>query len=96
MWGLTPDQIEQQLKLEEENIARSRGRQMMLLIAADSMQLQTADGCRSLREWTAGRLDISVDTASRLTATSRRLEAAPDIARQLLDGAISFDRAEAM
>jgi len=69
---------------------------MLLLVAADAMQLQTADGCRSLREWAAGRLDISIDTASRLTATSRRLQAAPEIAQQLLDGEITFDRAEAM
>jgi len=96
MWRLTPDQIEQELQLEEENIARSRGRQMMLLRAADAMQLPTADGCRSLREWAAGRLDISVDTASRLAATSRRIEAAPEIAKQLLAGDITFDRAEAL
>jgi len=96
MWGLTPDQIEQELQLEEANIAQSRGRQMLLLMAADAMQLQTADGCRSLREWAAGRLDISVETARRLTATSRRLEASPEIARQLLAGEISFDRAEAV
>jgi hypothetical protein len=96
MWRLTPDQIEQELQLEEENIARSRGRQMMLLRAADTMQLPTADGCRSLREWAAGRLDISVDTASRLAATSRRIEAAPEIAKLLLAGDITFDRAEAL
>ena len=96
MWGLTPDQIEQELQREESRIARSRGRQMLLLAVADAMQLQTADGCRSLREWAAGRLDISVDTASKLTATSRRLQTAPEVARQLIEGEITFDRAEAM
>jgi hypothetical protein len=69
---------------------------MLLLVTADAMQLQTADGCRSFREWAAGRLDISVDTASRLTATSRRLQSAPEIARQLMEGEITFDRAEAL
>jgi hypothetical protein len=96
MWGLTPDQVEQELQREEESIARSRGRQMLLLAAADAMQLQTADGCSSFREWAAGRLDISVESASTLTATARRLLSAPQIAQQLLEGKITFDRAEAM
>lgn len=96
MWGLTPDQVEQALLEDERIIARARARQMATLVVADVMQLATADGCGSMREWVAGRLDISVETAARLTAAARRLEDQPEIAGQLLTGEITFDRAEAM
>ncbi|MFZ0625210.1 MAG: HNH endonuclease [Acidimicrobiia bacterium] len=95
MRGLTPDQIEQALLHEEEAIARSRARQMALLHLADRAQVHTADGCRSLREWTASRLDMSVETAGILTSTAKRLLDAPELARQLIDGEITFDRAVA-
>jgi hypothetical protein len=60
------------------------------------MQLPTADGCRSLAEWAAGRLDLSRETAYRLTTTSTRLAEAPDLADSLLNGEITFDRAEVL
>jgi 5-methylcytosine-specific restriction protein A len=96
MRGLTPDQLEQQLLADEAIIAAARARQMATLALADRMQLPLADGCRTLKEWAAGRLDISSDTAYVLTATARRLSNAPDIAEPLARGEISFDRAEAM
>ncbi len=96
MRGLTPDQVEQVLLEEERNIARSRGRQLAALAMADAMQMDTADGCRSMREWAAGRLDISLETAARLTSTSRRLLDKPDIANKLMAGEITFDRASAL
>jgi hypothetical protein len=55
-----------------------------------------ADGCRSLKEWVAGRLDLSPETAYRLTSTFHRLIDAPDLSRQLAAGDITFDRAEAL
>jgi HNH endonuclease len=96
MRGLTADQIEQQLLADEAIIAAARARQLTYLALADRMQLPLADGCRTLKEWAAGRLDVSIDTANQLAATARRLVEAPDIARQLAQGEISFDRAEAM
>ena len=95
MERITPDQIERVLLEEEENIARAKARQMQMLQIADAMQLPTADGCKSLAEWAAGRLDISVETARSLTSTSRRLEDLPDLSRDLADGAVTFDRAQA-
>jgi hypothetical protein len=96
MRGLTPDQIEQDLLRDEAIIAAARGRQMATLALVDQMQLPTADGCRSLREWVAGRLDVSSETAHRVASTAARLADAPDLSRALEDGVITFDRAEAM
>ena len=91
---LTPDQLEQALLQEEANIARSRARQMQLIHLADAMQLPNADGCRSMREWVAGRLDISREAAF----SPRRppgLADLPDLAQQMADGRVTFDRAAA-
>lgn len=90
---LTPDQLEQALLQEEANIARSRARQMQLIHLADAMQLPNADGSRSMREWVAGRLDISREAAFSLTTTAKRLADLPDLAQHLADGRITFDRA---
>lgn len=92
---LTPDQLEQALLQEEANIARSRARQMQLIHLADAMQLPNADGSRSMREWVAGRLDISREAAFSLTTTAKRLADLPDLAQHLADGRITFDRAAA-
>ena len=70
---LTPDQLEQALLHEEASIARSRSRQMEMLLLADEMQLPTADGCKSMQEWAARRIDISPETAYFLTTNARRL-----------------------
>lgn len=96
MRGLTPDQVEQALLADEAIIAAARARQMANLALADRMQIPLADGCRSLKEWTAGRLDISSETASRLTSTAHRLQDAPGLASSLARGEITFDRAEVM
>ncbi len=96
MRGLTPDQVEQGLLAEERVIAQARARQMLLLLAADAMQLPTADGCRTMREWLAGRLDISGESASRIASTAKRLEDQPGLARRVMSGEITFDRAEAL
>ncbi|MCZ6737362.1 MAG: DUF222 domain-containing protein [Actinobacteria bacterium] len=74
---------------------RSIARQMQLIHLADAMQLPNADGCRSMREWVAGRLDISREAASSLTTTAKRLADLPDLAQQLAEGRITFDRATA-
>lgn len=96
MRGLTPDQVEQALIRDEAIIAAARGRQMAMLALADQMQLPIADGCRTTREWVAGRLDVAPETAYRLASAAKRLADAPDLARRMSDGEITFDRAEAM
>jgi hypothetical protein len=73
MRGITPDQVEQALVEEEAVVARARARQMKLIQIADAMQLPSADGCKSMKEWLAGRLDVSSETAYSLSTTARRL-----------------------
>ncbi len=93
---MTADQVEQGMLDEEKIIAQARARQMAWMVVADAMQLPGADGCRSMREWVAGRLDISVESASRLTSTAKRLQDRPEVASELQAGEITFDRAEAL
>lgn len=95
MERITPDQVERALRVEERKIAQARARQIQLLKIADAMQLPTADGCKSLPEWLAGRLDVSNETARALSSTAKRLEDNHSLARRLAAGEITFDRAKA-
>ena len=90
------DVIEEQLLDEEAQIARLRALQMVLLREVDRRQASTAAGCRSLREWVAGRLDVAPETARDLVATTHRLEDLPDVADAVGSGLIGFDRAVAV
>jgi hypothetical protein len=58
--------IEQQLLRAESTNAQLRGAQMVLLREVDRRQTVNADGCRTLAEWVAGRLDVGPDTADTL------------------------------
>lgn len=91
----TIDHIEQQLLHAEATIARLRGAQMVLLREVDRRQTPAADGCRSLTEWVAGRLDIGPDTASSLVTATRRCEELPAVEAALAAGAVTWDRATA-
>ena len=96
MRGWTADQVEQALLADEAIIAAARARQLANLALAAQMQLPIADGCRTLKEWVAGRLDVSLETAYRLSSTAHRIADDPGLARALLNGEITFDRAEVM
>jgi len=90
------DVIEQQLLHGETEIARIRATQMVLLREVDRRQAPTAAGCRSLREWVAGRLDVAPETARDLVAATHRLEDLPDVREAVTSGEIGFDRAVAV
>ena len=64
--GLSTDQLETQLTQLEQVIGRARRLQARLLAEADRRQLATADGARSIIDWTAARLDVSHHTARHL------------------------------
>ncbi len=91
----TPDSLETRLVETELLIGRLRAHQLDLLRSIDEAQIPTADGCRTLVEWVAGRLDIDPTTAQGLVGASRSGPGHPDIIDALADGAISFDRASA-
>ncbi|MEA1903872.1 MAG: HNH endonuclease signature motif containing protein, partial [Actinomycetota bacterium] len=59
-------------------------------------QIATADGSRSMSEWTAARLDVGLDTARSLVRTMRRLQDRPDLETDLATGSVTFDRVEAL
>jgi hypothetical protein len=85
--GLTTDQLETELTHLEQMVGVIRSRQAQLLREADRRQLPTADGSRSIIDWTAARLDVSHSTARRLnTLTHSDIEA---------EG-LSFDRQVAL
>lgn len=69
---------------------------LAILEELDARQVATGDGCRSLSEWTASRLDLAADTATTLVRTMRRTIDRPDLRQALTSGEIGFDRVEAL
>ncbi len=70
--SLTADDLEIFGVEIEERIGDLRSTQAALLSEVEARQIPLADGCRSLNEWAAARLDVSPETASdlvRLTHT---------------------------
>lgn len=94
--AVSVDEIEQRLVSDERLIARLRARQLVDLELLDSAQVFTADGVRNLSEWTAQKLDVSVVSSRSLVRTMRRTQSKPHLRQALSDGAITFDRAEAL
>ena len=92
----TIDRIEESLLRSESVIARERASQMRLLREVDRRQGAMAAGCRSLREWVAGRLDVAPETARDLVSTTHRLGDLPDVEDAVAAGEIGFDRAVAV
>ena len=88
----TIDQLEQLLIGDESHIAQLRARQIATLQALDLAQVPMMDGCRSLAEWAASRMDVTADTARRLVETARRLFDQPDLVQELGEGTVSFER----
>jgi hypothetical protein len=90
------DQLEQRLADDERLIARIRARQIQDLAELDRAQVATADGSRSMSEWLAARIDVSIDTSRSLVRTMRRLQDHPRLMEQLESGETTFDRVEAL
>ena len=81
---------------DERRRSARTAKQMAILEELDYRQVATADGCRSLSEWTTARLDIHPDTAKSLVRTMRRTVERPDLREALAAGDITFDRLEAL
>ena len=93
---VSTDSLEQRVAADERLIARIRARQLGDLEELDRRQVATADGARSLSEWVAARLDVSLVTARSLVRTMRRTSGRADLRDVLSAGDVSFDRAEAV
>jgi hypothetical protein len=94
--AFSTDDLEQFVMGGEATVARVRVGQMAALRELDARQVPLGDGCRSLVEWVAGRLDVAPDTAKTLVATARRLGELPVIERAAAAGELSFDRTAAV
>jgi hypothetical protein len=94
--SFTTDQLEQLLAAEGASISGSRARQMLVVEVLDRRQVASGDGCKSLSEWVARRLDVSVDSAKALVRTMRRTAQRPELREALASGEASFDRVEAL
>ncbi|HEX6146010.1 MAG TPA: hypothetical protein VF083_04475, partial [Acidimicrobiia bacterium] len=91
----TTDRLEQELISNQMLRSRLAAVDLAILEELDSRQVATADGCRSLSEWTASRLDVGPETAKALVRTMRRTGHRPELRKALASG-VSFDRVEAL
>jgi hypothetical protein len=92
---ISTDQLEQRMIHRQAEISRLTAEQLADLAELDYRQVATGDGCRSLSEWVASRLDVSLDTARCLVRTMRRTQDRPDL-REALESGVSFDRIQAL
>ena len=90
---ITTDQLETELARLEVLRTRAAARQVALIAEADRRQLATWDGCRTLVDWVAWRLDVSHDTARRYVDLAHRLDTLPQLQKRLAEGEIGLERA---
>ena len=89
------DVLEGELIALEGLVVRARARQAELLAELDVAQVAAMDGCRSMLEWAAARLDVTHDTARRLVWAAKGFAEWGDVRVAAEAGEVSFDRAEA-
>jgi len=94
--NLTQDRKEQILVETESAIGIMRAIQLEVLDDFDGAQVATADGSRSLSEWSASRMDMAPESAKSLVRTMRRTVDRPDLREALAAGEVTFDRVEAL
>jgi hypothetical protein len=92
---VSTDRIEQRMLARRAEMSRLQAEELLDLEEVDYRQVAAGDGCKSLSEWVAGRLDVSTDTARSLIRTMRRTQDRPDL-REALESGVSFDRVEAL
>ncbi|HEY6627510.1 MAG TPA: HNH endonuclease [Acidimicrobiia bacterium] len=76
---------------DEAEISAIRARQIARLRRLDVLQVDTADGARTMADWVTANLDISPQTAGRLVRIARSQQ--PDIEERLVLGEYGVDRA---
>ncbi len=91
---LSVDALEQELLQREAHKARLIGEQIGLLRQLDVAQVAAADGCRTMIDWVASRLDVSHGVAKDLLVVARADNA--EIDRLLESGEVGLERAVAL
>ena len=92
--GLVNAQIDawqEELVAWESEIARIRARQVELIRHLDRFQVDTAEGARTMGDWAAAHLDMSRQSATRLTQLAHTPD--PEIESAMADGRWGLDRA---
>ncbi len=85
------DAWQQEMVAVETEITRLRARQVELIRKLDRFQVDTACGARTLGDWTAAQLDVSHQTASRLTQLATAADT--EIDGEMAAGRWGLDRA---
>ncbi|HJR93410.1 MAG TPA: DUF222 domain-containing protein [Acidimicrobiia bacterium] len=93
---LSNDQMETELARLEVLRTRVASLQVALIAEADRRQLPTWDGCRTLADWVAWRLDVSPATARAYVELARRLDGLPELAKRFSEGAVGLERTAAI
>ena len=92
--GLVNAQIDawqEELAAWESQIARIRARQVELIRHLDRFQVGTAEGARTMGDWVSAHLDVSRQTATRLTQVAHTPDS--EIESALAEGRWGLDRA---
>ena len=87
----TTDTLEQRLLRLESIVAAARTEQAGIVAEFDTRQIPLADGCRSMREWLAGRLGVGNDTAGSITRLAHTTH--DEVRKAAGRGELSFDQA---
>jgi hypothetical protein len=87
----TLEELESEWNRLEAQKSRLVARQLDLILKAELAQAPLARGCRSPREWLAGRGDLTIQTAGELVGLAERIS--PRLLQDLSDGRVTLDRA---
>lgn len=79
------------LAADEAEISSIRARQIALIRRAADLQLDIADGARTMADWVASNLDVSPQSAGRMTRIARHHQR--DIEARMASGELGLDRA---
>ena len=86
-WGEITRSVDEQIEAWqtellscEEQVTRIRARQVELIRCLDRYQVDTAEGARTMGDWASAQLDVSRQTASRLTQLAHAEDAEVDSA----------------
>jgi len=88
------DAWQEEIRTVETQIGRLRARQVELIRHLDRYQIDTADGARTMGDWASAHLDLSHQTASRLSQLARAAD--PAIEQAMAEGKWGLDRAAAL
>jgi hypothetical protein len=92
--SFTDDQLDQLLVRAESEIGQWRAVEVGVVAEKKRRGSHRQDGFKSIVDWVAARADVSHETARALCWTSSRLADAPEVAEQLAEGEMTFDRAQ--